>query len=137
MAARQTGQLELPIFICPTDPGFSSGTLDNAQGSAWNECSLRGANDTGETQSSGRSCVRDLLGGQRDSRNGNQPEQYGEPFTQHISRPFVSRINTVLPLPEFHNFAARLSSDSTHYLRLVVLDVIIPGRVTQGAPVSV
>jgi hypothetical protein len=126
MAARQTGQLELPIFICPTDPGFSGGTLDNAQSSAWNERSLRGANDAGETQFGGRSCVWDLLSGQRDSRNSNQPEQYGEPFTQHISRPFVSRINTVLPLPKFHNFAAKLSNDSTHYLRLVVLDVIIP-----------
>jgi hypothetical protein len=126
MAARQTGQLELAIFICPTYPGFSRGSLDNAQRSAWNKRSLRRANNAGETQFGGRSCVRDLLSGQRDSRNSNQPEQYGDPFTQHISRPFVSRMNTVFPLPEFHNFAAKLSSDSTHYLRLVDLDVIIP-----------
>jgi hypothetical protein len=126
MPARQTGQLELPIFICPTYPGLSRGTLDDAQSSAWNKRSLRRANNAGETQFGGRSCVWGLLRGQQDSSNSNQPEQYGEPFTQHISRPVVTRVNTVFPLPKFRNFAAKLSSDSTHYLRLVDLDVIIP-----------
>src|SRR5882762_7661216 len=50
MAARQAREIELSIFIGPTDPCFPGGSLDHAQGRARNRRALSCAHDTCKAQ---------------------------------------------------------------------------------------
>jgi len=88
MAAGQARQVELPIFIGPTDPRFSRGSLNDAQRGAGNRCAFRCAHDASQTRFGRSIRLRVFLRRERDSEGCNQREQNCESSSQHLTRPF-------------------------------------------------
>jgi peptidoglycan-N-acetylglucosamine deacetylase len=120
-------EFEFSILVSPGDPSFPGCGLEHMQGGSRNRYSVSRPHHTGQPRFRGSIRVRIYLRSQRDSKNGNPHQQYGQSFAQH-SRPFNPYVQYLFRAPVVPRIAVRGKRLFRALLVVPVLRRVFTGR---------